>query len=126
MRRDQLHICKTCKTVHESEEEKQRMPDPSWPEAELHTCKNCGCDTFYLKLRKFFSRENGISFSQVKIKKIIKNKAYAGEFIMKMNRHDQDYFAETTVGGKSIADVIEKTENFLETKLGKREFTIVS
>lgn len=122
MKKDQLHICRKCKTEHSSEEEKKRVPDPSFSGAEVHVCKSCGCDTFYLKLCKFFPRPNGISFSKIVIKKIVKNRAYVAEFILRTNRNGMDLFAETTVGGKSAEEALEKTEKFLETKLRPSEF----
>lgn len=66
-----------------------------------------------------FKRDNGLQFTKVVIEKIVRNKAYKANF--KYTYGEGNFMLETSIGGKSQTDCIEKTEKFLETKLTDNE-----
>ena len=63
-------------------------------------------------------RKGGLVFSHVFVSKIVKNKAYVAKFnySFKANSMNLNPF-ETSIGGNSESECIEKTEKFLNTKI---------
>ncbi len=66
------------------------------------------------------SRPSGLTFSQIVIEKIVKGKKYVAKFEFKF----ETFKVETTVGGCSVDEVVDKTEKFLQIKLRKEEVTL--
>lgn len=86
--------------------------------------KTKNTDTQKVKTEKVFKRDNGLCFTKVVIAKIVKNKAYNANFKFTYTKDSKDMkgmFMETSIGGTSEANCIEKTEKFLGTKLKKNE-----
>lgn len=71
------------------------------------------------KTEQIFERDNGLQFTKVVIEKIVKGKAYKANF--KYTYGKGNFMLETSIGGTSQTDCIEKTEKFLETKLKENE-----
>ena len=69
----------------------------------------------------YHKRKSPLSFTQVVIKKVIRNKRYVSEFIFKYTPvHNK---IDVSIHGRSVQDCIDKTEKFLCTKLKLSEIT---
>jgi hypothetical protein len=66
-------------------------------------------------------RENGLQFTHVKIKPIVKNRHYISLFSYSFN--DIEPMMDTTIGGESAEECLKKTEKFLQTNLKPSEYT---
>ncbi len=69
--------------------------------------------------RTIDGRKDELKFTKIVIEKIVKNKAYKANFSYTYG--EGNIFMETSIGGTSEANCIEKTEKFLETKLKENE-----
>ncbi len=87
----------------------------------MTTAKNT--NTKKVKTEKVFKRDDGLCFTKVVIAKIVKNKAYNANFKFTYNKSNdaKSIFMDTSIGGTSEANCIEKTEKFLGTKLKANE-----
>ncbi len=67
---------------------------------------------------------NGLWFTKVVVKRIVRNRAYEARLWVKDVRGTAVVYAETTIAATSADQAIEKTEKFLEIKLQPEQFYI--
>ena len=71
------------------------------------------------------SRESGLKFTHINIITIFKKRKYRAEFSFWIDDKFKGKGLPTTIAGNSIAECINKVEEFFQTVLNESEYTII-
>jgi len=100
-----------------------------WIDGDHNLCSHCSIEEIVNDSQtkhprsNIFTRDNGLYFTRIQLKSIVKNRKYQASFLFWFEGLEK-FPAYTTIAGDSIEHCITKTEEFFKTKLEQSEYVL--